>query len=377
MIEVSRALRIGSRINNSTSGSVLFVDSNNKIAEDNSNIFWNDTDKRLGILTNAPIGDLQVGSSTGSESGYQTLNSSGASGGSYDMIVAKSGIIGGQFTISRSDGNIGTPTEPAVGRRIFEFKGQIYESDISNYQEIGTFILSSEGDNSRGKFSFIAHDFGVDSNTFVVGRTSGTVVNETGINVDFRVEGSSEDKLLLVDAGNNEVRMGDGDTNYVTVESDGDVNFVAGAGLQYGEIKVQNNSTETTIAAAGTAVQVTVFDTNGVSNGDVTPDHTNDHITVGKAGHYLITISMTLNSIAGAGSIAEISCKKNNGNADVIIHMDRSLAGGGSERGVISLSGIADLAVNDTIEVWIENETNTQNYIVEDCSLSLVQTGGT
>ena len=51
----------------------------------------------------------------------------------------------------------------------------------------------------------------------------------------------------------------------------------------------------------------------------------------------------------------------------------RNLAGGASESGVISMSGLASLSASDTIEVWIENETNTQNYVVEDISLSVVR----
>ena len=46
---IKRALRIGSRINNSTSGSVLHVDSNNKVAEDNSNFFWDIVNKVLQV----------------------------------------------------------------------------------------------------------------------------------------------------------------------------------------------------------------------------------------------------------------------------------------------------------------------------------------
>ena len=42
----------------------------------------------------------------------------------------------------------------------------------------------------------------------------------------------------------------------------------------------------------------------------------------------------------------------------------------------ISLSGIATLAVGDTVEVWIQNETGTNDVIVEDISLSIVQVGG-
>ena len=149
------------------------------------------------------------------------------------------------------------------------------------------------------------------------------------------------------------------------------------SGVPYGEIKVVDNSTETTISASGTPVQITIFDTNGESNGGTTPDHTNDHITINKAGRYMINISATVNSVAGAASRFEMTCKKNNGASEIITHINRNLAGGGGESGVISMSGIADLAANDTIEVWIENETNTQNYVVEDISLAVFMLGGT
>ena len=173
-----------------------------------------------------------------------------------------------------------------------------------------------------------------------------------------------------------ETRMGT-TSNYTSVETDGDVVFVGGGGLSFGELSVESNAVETAIATAGTAVQVTVFDTNGESNGNVTPDHTNDHITVGVAGRYLITISVTINSVGGIGSVVEMTCKKNNGASSILVHMDRNLAGGGGESGCASLSGIADLAANDTVEFWVENETNTQNYVIEDCQMSVVQIGGT
>ncbi len=167
-----------------------------------------------------------------------------------------------------------------------------------------------------------------------------------------------------------------GASDYVEVESDGDVNFVGGGGLQYAEISVESNAVATALTE-DTPAQVLVFDTNGVSNGSCTPDHTNDHITVGKAGHYLINISMTMNSSGGSGAKIEVMCKKNNGAADILVHQDQDFSGGGSESHSIALSGIADLAANDTVEVWIENEDNDDDYVVEDCSLSVVQIGGT
>lgn len=56
---ITRALRIGSRINNSTDGSLIFVGSG-RFSEDNSNLFWDDATNRLGIGTNTPSESLDV-----------------------------------------------------------------------------------------------------------------------------------------------------------------------------------------------------------------------------------------------------------------------------------------------------------------------------
>ena len=149
----------------------------------------------------------------------------------------------------------------------------------------------------------------------------------------------------------------------------------ATGGLLNGEIKVESNATETAIAVSGTPVQVTVFDTATHSNG-MTASVAQSHIEVLTAGHYLVLVSATVNSVGGLGSKFEIRCMKNNGASDIIPHMDRNIAGGGGAAGVVSLSGVASLAVGDTIEVWIENETNTANYVVEDIALTAVMIGG-
>ena len=141
----------------------------------------------------------------------------------------------------------------------------------------------------------------------------------------------------------------------------------------YGGISAIGNVTPTAITTAGVAVQVTIFTTNDSSN-NTTPDYTNDHITILEAGAYMIVSSITLESIAGAASQAEVTVQKNNGTAVVgALHIHRDLSGGGGEAGAMGLSGIATLAVADTIEVWIENQTNTQNYVVADITLSVLK----
>jgi hypothetical protein len=144
-------------------------------------------------------------------------------------------------------------------------------------------------------------------------------------------------------------------------------------GPRYAGIYAVGNSTQTTITTAGVKAQVTIFDTNSPAYGLV-PDNTQDHITVDRAGDYFVAVSATVNSVAGAASRFEMTAQKNNGAAALGgIHCDRNIAGGGGVSGVISMSGIVTLAASDTVEVWIENETNTQNYIVEDIDLSVMR----
>ena len=170
-------------------------------------------------------------------------------------------------------------------------------------------------------------------------------------------------------------KTGDDNTNYVEIESDGDVNFVGGGGMQFGEIYVHDNSTADTVSTA-TWTQMTRFDTDGVSNGSVTPSNSDDHITVGKAGMYLITISL---AFSGTASVDwEFSAFKNNGNTELEnVHTDRKLGAGG-DIGSASLSGIIDCAANDTIELWMRHAAGVDKDItVETCTMSLVQIGGT
>jgi hypothetical protein len=144
----------------------------------------------------------------------------------------------------------------------------------------------------------------------------------------------------------------------------------------YAGISVVGNSTQTAIAVAGTAVQFVLFDTNHPSS-RCTPDHTNNHITIEIAGNYLVTGSATIESIAGGGSVARLDVLRNNGSASSHpITASRQMSGGGGDEGTISLNGIVTFAAGDTVELWVTNETNTQNYILDKAVLSVFRFGG-
>ncbi len=153
--------------------------------------------------------------------------------------------------------------------------------------------------------------------------------------------------------------------------------------MAFAEIYAADVADEITITTAGKAnkVQITSFTVNGVSN-NCTPDHTSDHITITKAGIYKANLSMHVKTPSGGSShVIGYSVYKNEvgggGTEFPNLHGQRQLASGGTDEGSISLSGLIDLAVNDTIEVWIWDLTGTDNIIIDDINLSLIQIGGT
>ena len=150
------------------------------------------------------------------------------------------------------------------------------------------------------------------------------------------------------------------------------------AGTAFGEIFVTGNVVETAIALSGKAnrVQVIVFDTNGASN-NATPDHTNDHITITKAGTYMVNVCIHANSPAGGSAVTfGWSIYKNNGTTEIPnLHSHRGFSGGGSEAGSSNVCGMASLEVGDTIELWCWNEDDAQNVVNEDIGISIFRLG--
>ena len=160
------------------------------------------------------------------------------------------------------------------------------------------------------------------------------------------------------------------------VHIDGDLFFeTTGSGLPYGEIYARDNTATTSTST--TKTQVLIFDTNGLSNA-MTPDHAQDHITVVKAGIYKIDTSISIKNSSGSAHVISVEMYKNNGTAVFNnIHAGRNL-GTGSDVGNLTMSGLVDLAVNDTIEIWITSDSaSARTVTVEDINFSAIHIGGT
>ena len=204
-------------------------------------------------------------------------------------------------------------------------------------------------------------------NNFFLERHTGTGENI----VDSPIEVNFTTGLVTLATG---VAIGDG-TNDTLISSTGDLTFTGTAGLAFGEIYARDNTTTTSTST--TKTQILIFDTDGVSN-NMTPDHAQDHITVVKAGMYKIDASISIKNSSGSAHVISVEMYKNNGTGVFNnIHAGRTL-GTGTDVGNLTMSGIGDLAVDDTIEFWITSDSGAARTVtVEDINFCALQIGGT
>jgi hypothetical protein len=80
---------VGGDVENGTAGSVLFVGAGSLLSQDNSNFFWDNTNKNLGIATTSPYAKFSVvGGTSGTVIGADAIT--GFSGNLIDLKVASS-----------------------------------------------------------------------------------------------------------------------------------------------------------------------------------------------------------------------------------------------------------------------------------------------
>tara|TARA_Y100000310_G_scaffold221989_1_gene223639 strand:- start:1317 stop:1862 length:546 start_codon:yes stop_codon:yes gene_type:complete len=126
--------------------------------------------------------------------------------------------------------------------------------------------------------------------------------------------------------------------------------FLVSVYAEYGEVSVKDNATATSLTTQSTWYQFVSFDTNGASEG-VTPDHTNDHLTIATAGTY--EISANVSFLGSSNSDFELAVYKNNGASLVGNAIGKRAIGTGGDIGQFALSGLGALSATDTLELWV------------------------
>lgn len=77
---------IGEQVVNSTTGSILFSDASTLLGQDNSNLFWDDSNNRLGIGTSSPVSKLEIMNGSSSEISLTVQGAASQSGNLADFL---------------------------------------------------------------------------------------------------------------------------------------------------------------------------------------------------------------------------------------------------------------------------------------------------
>ncbi|MCK5611419.1 hypothetical protein KAR91_56635 [Candidatus Pacearchaeota archaeon] len=149
-----------------------------------------------------------------------------------------------------------------------------------------------------------------------------------------------------------------------------------GTGLIFAEVYAHATADDITSEAINDWDQIVAFDTDGESNG-ATPDHTNDHITILTAGRYLVNFHWCGN---GPNTVEDWALHISKNNMDTNFSNLGSHFTSPSTQKEVSVSGcgIVDLAVGDTIEMWVQRLSAGNNIVLTtmNCGITLTQIGG-
>ncbi len=240
--------------------------------------------------------------------------------------------------------------------------------------QIGRIYFSDSGGNNRGvvEYNHTTDVLSLGANGALAAALGGTNLELTGINLKLN-ESMQFDTGQLVNEIVTTVDASSTDSQLPTAEAVWEAKTVS-ADTVYGEIYTQDSATTMSVSSAG-ITQVPNFSVNG-SFQHTTPDHTNDHITITEAGIYFVAISLAVENNSGVAHDVEFSAYKNNGATEFPnIHCHESLPTAADVQSM-SLSGLADLGVNDTLELWAtSSDATARNITVSDVNLTAIKMG--
>jgi hypothetical protein len=155
-------ISIGDKINNATTGSVLFTGANGILQQNNTNFYWDDTNNRLGLGNNTPSFTLDV-SGTGRVTGNLTASSLIKSGGTASQILAADGsvitagtnitISGGTISANDTDTGITSLNGLTALSQTFATGSSGTDFNISSATSTHTFNIPTASATNRGALS--------------------------------------------------------------------------------------------------------------------------------------------------------------------------------------------------------------------------------
>ncbi len=131
-----------------------------------------------------------------------------------------------------------------------------------------------------------------------------------------------------------------------------------------GEFYMQGNTTQTIITSTNTPVLVAGTTTAGISSAGISiPDTNRITNTSGETREFYTTISFTAYKVGGGGGIDATFYIAIDGVIQGKSGIQRALTG---RAGAVNIQCLANVADNSYIELYVENNSNTQNIVVEN-----------
>jgi len=129
--------------------------------------------------------------------------------------------------------------------------------------------------------------------------------------------------------------------------------FVPSTGLEFGQIYEEDGTGTLVLAAQDTWYQIVEFTANGPSTTNITPDFTNDHLTVTNAGFYQVSFSVSFSQSTAVSIEYDFHIRKNNGATTFENTSQHRNTNGNQSVGSLAATGILQLLAGDTIELWV------------------------
>jgi len=145
-------------------------------------------------------------------------------------------------------------------------------------------------------------------------------------------------------------------------------------GHEQGCIYTRDNATVTTISGIGEGnkKKFDYFDQLGPNTSKIIPSIPNQDIEIVEDGIYEIILSITPDSVGGPAAAYGFGIYSSSGTVSHdMLHAHRNMAGGGGEFGSVSISGQDSLTAGTKLELYVWNDTNTQDIILADVTFSV------
>lgn len=142
--------------------------------------------------------------------------------------------------------------------------------------------------------------------------------------------------------------------------------------LDYGQVYTQDGSGSQTLSTGWS--KLTQIASNGLSTAAVTPDATNNKITLVNSGIYWVTLAI---SFSGTGSVTWDIAVYWNGAIVPQLTLERKLGTGG-DVDAAGTAGIVDVTSGATdLEVYVNPDGASKDIVVTQLQLSAVRIGAT